>query len=147
MYPTWIDTLLREVAASAPQRALLLAPPGHPLAAALGARVAALDLAADPARRYDLAIVAGTLESLPAVEARALLAHLRDRAAAHTVLWLDASRAALGEEDVRALGFRVLARDGAQVLCGFDLADYKDRPDWLNAKHWANPERWDRFRW
>lgn len=145
--PDWLEALLREVTASVPKRALLLAPRGHPLATALRARLAALDEAAAPATRYDLALVAGVIEPLPLADARALLADLRDRAAAHTVLWLDASRSALREDGVRALGFRVLARDGAQLLCGFDLADYKDRPDWLNAKHWAHPERWDRFRW
>jgi len=29
----------------------------------------------------------------------------------------------------------------------FNLHSYKKAPDWLNARHWANPERWDKFRW
>nr|WP_264480642.1 DUF6231 family protein [Psychrobacter sp. I-STPA6b] len=29
----------------------------------------------------------------------------------------------------------------------FNLYDYKYRPDWLNAKYWANPENFDKYRW
>ena len=29
----------------------------------------------------------------------------------------------------------------------FDLHNYKPAPDWLNAKNWANPERWGKHRW
>ncbi len=29
----------------------------------------------------------------------------------------------------------------------FEMAYYKVTPDWLNARHWANPELWDKFRW
>lgn len=25
---------------------------------------------------------------------------------------------------------------------GFSISNYKKTPDWLNAKYWANPERW-----
>lgn len=29
----------------------------------------------------------------------------------------------------------------------FNLYDYKQRPDWLNARYWANPENFDKYRW
>lgn len=29
----------------------------------------------------------------------------------------------------------------------FNLYDYKQRPDWLNSRYWANPENFDKFRW
>lgn len=29
----------------------------------------------------------------------------------------------------------------------FDIRDYKTTPDWLNARHWANPQLWDKYRW
>lgn len=49
----------------------------------------------------------------------------------------------------RALGFRPWWRDADSgvTLQGFNLYDYKHRPDWLNAKYWANPELWDVYRW
>lgn len=145
-------TALDRLAEEAPARVLLVAPPDHPLRAALVERLprAVLDVAtadALPAQRYDVALVAATLETLSAAAARALLAALRDRLAAHVVLWLDTARAAVDEETLRALGYRILARDGAQLQGGFDLYDYKDRPDWLNARNWAHPELWEKYRW
>ena len=150
--PAWLDALLGRLADEAPARVLLVAAPDHPLRAALAARVpnAALDVAAAdalPAQRYEVALVAATLEALAPAAARELLAALRDRLAAHVVLWLDTARAPVDEEALRALGYRILARDGTQLLGGFDLYDYKDRPDWLNAKYWAHPELWEKYRW
>lgn len=29
----------------------------------------------------------------------------------------------------------------------FNLYDYKRQPDWLNARFWANPENFDKYRW
>lgn len=145
-------TVLGRLAEEAPGRVLLVAPPDHPLRAALGERLphAALDVATGdtlPAQRYDVALVAGILETLPTAAARVLLAALRDRVAAHVVLWLDLARAPVDEEALRALGYRILARDGTQLLGGFDLHDYKDRPDWLNSRNWAHPELWEKYRW
>ena len=33
------------------------------------------------------------------------------------------------------------------ALYGFDIQRYKSSPDWLNARHWAHPQRWDQDRW
>jgi hypothetical protein len=32
-------------------------------------------------------------------------------------------------------------------IYGFDLGSYKATPDWLNARHWAHPEHWGKYRW
>ena len=29
----------------------------------------------------------------------------------------------------------------------FNILTYKQVPDWLNARFWANPENWNKFRW
>jgi hypothetical protein len=151
--PGWLGALLQRLAESAPDRVLLVAPAGHPLRAALQGRLpgAQIDAAPDPGHlpphRYALAVVAATLEPLEPAAARAMLAALRDRVAAQVVLWVDATRAPIDETELRALGFRIHARDGAHLLCGFDLQDYKERPDWLNPSQWAHPELWDKFRW
>lgn len=46
-----------------------------------------------------------------------------------------------------AFGFRRLFScvEGCQqhVLHEYRLAEYKSPPDWLNARYWANPERFD----
>lgn len=46
-----------------------------------------------------------------------------------------------------SLGYRILGRNDGRLVAGFDLHDYKHCPEWLNARHWANPENWGRFRW
>lgn len=33
------------------------------------------------------------------------------------------------------------------ILWQFNLYDYKQLPNWLNADYWANPENWDKRRW
>jgi hypothetical protein len=30
---------------------------------------------------------------------------------------------------------------------GFDIHTYKEVPDWLNAKYWANPQNWGKYWW
>ena len=32
-------------------------------------------------------------------------------------------------------------------MCTYDLREYKQVPDWLNAKFWANPERFGKYWW
>ena len=55
------------------------------------------------------------------------------------------------EQLLRALGFTQLidktshARDFA--LWQFNILTYKQVPDWLNSRFWANPENWNKFRW
>ena len=53
--------------------------------------------------------------------------------------------------ELRALGLRLIKRYTYQGkplhLYQFDIIDYKTTPDWLNSRHWANPEMWDKARW
>jgi len=147
-----MEPLLRRLEAEAPADVLLLAPPRHPLEAALRrrlpqARLTRADTTALPARRFAVALAVETLESMAAADARALLAALRDLEAAHVVLLVDLARSPLDEPALRALGFGLHARDGTQAVFGFELFGYKDRPEWLSPRHWAHPELWDKFRW
>lgn len=98
---------------------------------------------------YDLAVVTGTLERLPRKDAGTLLSRLRDL---HSKRFLVLLR--LGGEDgwsntdLIAYGMK---RCGSfpddYALYRFNIYDYKDTPDWLNAKYWAHPERWGKERW
>jgi len=56
-----------------------------------------------------------------------------------------ATGCALDDETFRALGFTLSATDTAENLriYDYDLATYKTVPDWLNARYWAHPERWE----
>ena len=77
----------------------------------------------------------------------AMVARIRDL---HSpVVWL-IEPSAVTAQRARALGFSVLHSPEDtedRWLFGHDIASYKATPDWLNAKHWANPEQWGQNRW
>lgn len=119
-----------------------------------GCRIEQLDAAAPlqtgSGPRYELVIALG-LEQLPLQASLPLLARLRDlHTAGHLLVLLDDHRQALAAE-LPALGLRRLAAPPepmpAAACYQFSLRDYKPVPDWLNARFWANPERWGRARW
>lgn len=107
--------------------------------------------------RYDCCFVANVLERMEKAAAGQVLARLRDLHAARLFVV-----APIGEEwpelasawemtDFIAYGMRLVRsyeQDGKRLqLHEFDIGDYKRTPDWLNPKHWAHPERWDKERW
>jgi len=55
------------------------------------------------------------------------------------------SNCALDASMFLALGFMLTAADtrGDRRIHYYDLETYKTVPDWLNARHWAHPERWE----
>jgi hypothetical protein len=98
---------------------------------------------------YDLAVVADTLERLPRKDAGMLLSRLRDL---HSKRFLALVR--LGGDgnwsntDLIAYGMKHCGDfPDDYALYRFNIYDYKDTPDWLNAKYWAHPERWGKERW
>lgn len=108
-------------------------------------------------RTFDVAVLLGALESLEPRSAAALLAKVRDVAARRTMALVR-----IGDEwpgtvsrwqrnDLLGYGFHLFGRyveDSRPVhLYRFDLFDYKPVPDWLNARHWAHPELWGKYRW
>lgn len=98
----------------------------------------------------DLVAVGNVLEVLPRRDGEVLLAGLRDLHARRVLLRL-VPTTAWRHQDVMSFGFTQLARlnhQGAFIrYYGFDLYTYKTTPDWLNAKYWANPELFGRYRW
>lgn len=90
-----------------------------------------------------LALVKDALHTLDAAQARTLLARARDFVAPRIIVIAD-THCALTRLDFLALGYETLAAYEAEkvTLYQFDLATYKQVPDWLNARFWANPERW-----
>jgi hypothetical protein len=65
--------------------------------------------------------------------------------AAPRILLAVPSNCALDESTFLALGFLLTAADsgGDRRIHYFDLETYKTVPDWLNARHWAHPDRWE----
>jgi hypothetical protein len=98
--------------------------------------------AAQPACALALGIDA--LAGLDAQHARHLISQTRLYVAPRILLaaWPDCP---LDEAAFRALGFTLSCHDRAADMRVFtyDLDTYKTVPDWLNARYWAHPERWE----
>lgn len=90
-----------------------------------------------------LALVKDALHELDAAQSRALLARARDFIAPRIIVIAD-THCKLTRLDFLALGYETLVSDeaGQITLYQFDMATYKQVPDWLNARFWAHPERW-----
>lgn len=91
-----------------------------------------------------LAFGIDALRGLERPAAEALIHHTRLYVAPRLLLVAHAD-CALDEAAFLALGFVLIARDPASRvrMHAFDLDTYKPVPDWLNARFWAHPERWE----
>jgi Family of unknown function (DUF6231) len=91
-----------------------------------------------------LALGIDALNGLDAQQAQHLISQTRLYVAPRILLAV-ASDGVLDEAMFRALGFTLSAIDTAENMRihYYDIDTYKTVPDWLNARHWANPERWE----
>ncbi|MHB1187594.1 DUF6231 family protein [Thiobacillus sp.] len=91
-----------------------------------------------------LALGIDALNGLDAQQAQHLISRTRLYVAPRILLVVP-SGCVLDEAMFRALGFTLSATDAAADLRihYYDLDTYKTVPDWLNARYWANPERWE----
>jgi hypothetical protein len=119
--------------------ALLAQAPAGPLPAELAAQ------------RYDLALVVDCLEHLPKRTALELLGGIRNLNASRLAVLVDLAACNWQETDFFALALQAserFRREGQTLtLFTYDLRDYKQVPDWLNAKFWANPENFGKYWW
>ena len=144
----------------APSRLLLIGASELPALAAFQAahpdcRVAHAAAGALPAKlaaqRFDLALVIDCLEHLPKRTGLELLGGIRNLNASRLAVLVDLQACAWQDIDFFALALQASERfqRGEQTLSLFtyDLLDYKQVPDWLNAKFWANPENFGKYWW
>jgi hypothetical protein len=91
-----------------------------------------------------LALGIDVLNGLDATRAQHLIAHTRLYLAPR-ILLAASPDCALDAVAFLALGFMQLDCDAAENvrLYSFDIETYKTVPDWLNARFWAHPERWE----
>lgn len=87
------------------------------------------------------------LLQISSAEKAQVLVKLRDLMAKRIVV-----AAQLDDEKLlRSLGFTRLLEHSQQAadfeFWQFNILTYKQVPDWLNARFWANPENWNKFRW
>lgn len=103
------------------------------------------------ASRYDLALIADCLEHLPKSDGLLLLGGIRNLNASRIAVLVDLDACDWLATDFYALALQVSARfrrDGQTLtLFTYDLFDYKQVPDWLNAKFWANPQMFGKYWW
>mgnify|MGYP000721608246 CR=1 FL=1 len=102
--------------------------------------------------RAALAVVDGASAFPSAAGAVQLVGRLRDLHADRVLVIASRDHGGhLGRQELVGLGFQRWASsldpDGRRRWYEFDIAHYKVTPDWLNARHWANPELWDKYRW
>lgn len=106
---------------------------------------------------YDVGIVTDAVEYLDKDRSGQLIARLRD---IHTARFLMVIR--MGDKwdqlksiwqtvDLLGFGMKLVNRyefdDKPIHVYKYDISTYKKTPEWLNAKNWANPQLWDKFRW
>ena len=91
-----------------------------------------------------LAMVMDALNGLDASQARTLLAQVRDFISPRIVV-IAGARCALDRLAFLAIGYDTLGVDETDqvTIYQFDISTYKQVPDWLNARYWAHPERWE----
>lgn len=102
-------------------------------------------------QRYDLALIADCLEHLPKRVGLELLGGLRNLNANRLIVLVDLKAADWQITDFYALALQANGQfqrdDQTLTLFTYDLLDYKQAPDWLNAKFWANPSLFGKFWW
>lgn len=103
------------------------------------------------AQRFDLALLVDCLEHLPKRTGLELLGGIRNLNASRLAVLVDLQACEWLETDFFALAMQASERfqRGEQTLSLFtyDLLDYKQVPDWLNAKFWAHPENFGKYWW
>jgi len=115
----------------------------HAMPGPLPAELAAL--------RFDLALIVDCLEHLPKRAGLELLGGIRNLNASRIAVLADLPACGWQDTDFYSLALQLTERFGRdeQVLTLFtyDLREYKQVPDWLNARFWANPENFGKYWW
>lgn len=103
------------------------------------------------AQRFDLALLVDCLEHLPKRTGLELLGGIRNLNSSRVAVLADLGACGWQETDFFALAMSVSERfqREQQVLSLFtyDLREYKQVPDWLNARFWANPQNFGKYWW
>lgn len=103
------------------------------------------------AQRFDLALLVDCLEHLPKRTGLELLGGIRNLNSSRVAVLADLRACGWQETDFFALALSISERfqREQQILSLFtyDLREYKQVPDWLNARFWANPQNFGKYWW
>lgn len=107
--------------------------------------------AALAAQRFDLALVVDCLEHIPRRDGLQLLGGIRNLNASRIAVLADLQACGWQETDFFSLALQASERfsrdEQVLTLFTYDLREYKQVPDWLNARFWANPEMFGKYWW
>lgn len=144
----------------APQRLLVVGASHYPALAAFQSAHPDVLIAHTPpgvlpadlaAQRFDLALVVDCLEHLPKRAGLELLGGIRNLNASRIAVLADLAACDWKETDFFALALQSNERfqrdEQVLTLFTYDLREYKQVPDWLNARFWANPENFGKYWW
>ncbi len=97
----------------------------------------------------DLAIVSDIIETLSKKQAIQWLGLLKNRYTPHIILLVDQQLENKNWQldDFLALGFKHRGQFQSVVFFSYAIESYQFKRDWLNSRHWANPENFDKYRW
>ena len=102
-------------------------------------------------RRFDLTLVVDCLEHLPKRDGLNLLGGIRNLNASRIAVLADLPASGWQETDFYSLALQASERfqrdEQVLTLFTYDLLDYKQVPDWLNSRFWANPENFGKYWW
>ncbi len=102
-------------------------------------------------QRYDIALVADCLEHMSKRNGLELLGGIRNLNASRLAVLVDLEATDWQVTDFYALALQVSDRftraDQTLTLLTYDLLQYKQVPDWLNARFWANPQMFGKYWW
>lgn len=103
------------------------------------------------AQRFDLALVVDCLEHITKREGLELLGGIRNLNASRIAVLADLQACGWKDTDFYSLALQASERftrdEQVLTLYTYDLREYKQVPDWLNARFWANPENFGKYWW
>lgn len=80
-------------------------------------------------------------------QATQMLSRLRDLLAERVLVITVENSVTWPVNTMLSFGFKRIAELKGYQAWGFDIHTYKEVPDWLNAKFWANPQNWGKYWW
>lgn len=98
----------------------------------------------------DLAIVSEIIDTLPKSQAMEWLGLIRNCYTQHMIVICEidaAVRQSWELADFLALGMQRVAMTHHHQIFSYAIENYQPNHDWLNSRHWANPENYDKYRW
>lgn len=102
-------------------------------------------------QRFDLALVVDCLEHMPKRAGLELLGGIRNLNASRIAVLADLDACGWQSTDFYSLALQASERfsrdEQVLTLFTYDLREYKQVPDWLNARFWANPEMFGKYWW